>query len=77
MGEVKAKVRRLLLNIISKQKLLLTTPAVMAYAEALRITFISSIIFFIIVNVLILPVKLPWLGKERVAADIEESEDEE
>jgi hypothetical protein len=50
----------------------------MAYSDALRITFISAIGFFFVVNLLVLPVRLPWLGKERVAADIETtSEDEE
>ena len=46
--------------------------AVRAYADALRMTFISAIVFFVVVNILILPVKLPWLGKERVPADLEE-----
>jgi hypothetical protein len=29
-------------------------------------------VFFVIVNILIIPVKLPWLGRERVAADVDE-----
>jgi uncharacterized membrane protein YhfC len=41
----------------------------MAYEAALRVTFISAIVFFVIVNVLILPVKLPRLGWRKVAAD--------
>jgi hypothetical protein len=40
-----------------------------AYADAVRLTFLSAITFFIIVNLLIIPVRLPWLGKDRVPAD--------
>ncbi|RDI78020.1 hypothetical protein Vi05172_g11975 [Venturia inaequalis] len=46
--------------------------AIMAYAAALRLAFISSILYFVIVNVLILPIQLPRLGKGKVAADVEE-----
>ena len=46
----------------------------MAYAAALRITFISAACFFVIVNLLVIPVQLPWLGREKVAADVEEEE---
>ncbi|KAF2671768.1 MFS general substrate transporter [Microthyrium microscopicum] len=46
--------------------------ALMAYSDALRWTFISAIGFFVVVNVLIIPVKLPWLRKDRVAANVEE-----
>jgi hypothetical protein len=34
--------------------------------------FISAIVFFVIVNILIIPVKLPRLGRDKVAADVEE-----
>jgi hypothetical protein len=34
----------------------------------------SSIGFFIVVTLLIGPVRLPWLGKDRVAADITEED---
>jgi hypothetical protein len=51
--------------------------ATRAYADAVRLTFISAIIFFVAVNFLILPVKLPWLGRDRVAADVDEEDDEE
>jgi len=34
-------------------------------------------VFFVIVNILIIPVKLPWLGRDRVAADLDEVDDEE
>jgi hypothetical protein len=47
---------------------------VKAYASALRITFISAVGFFVIVNLLVLPVDLPWLGREKVAADVEDEE---
>jgi hypothetical protein len=47
--------------------------AILAYAAALRLAFMSAILFFIIVNLLILPVKLPRLGKEKVAADVEDN----
>jgi hypothetical protein len=47
--------------------------AILAYAAALRLAFISAILFFIIVNLLIVPVKLPRLGKEKVAADVEDN----
>jgi hypothetical protein len=40
-------------------------------------TFVSAIVFFVVVNILIIPVKLPWLGKERVAADVEDIVEEE
>jgi hypothetical protein len=40
-------------------------------------TFVSAIVFFVIVNILIIPVKLPWLGRDRVAADLDEVDDEE
>lgn len=43
--------------------------AVLAYAAALRITFISAIVVFVIVNLLILPVKLPRLGREKLPAE--------
>jgi hypothetical protein len=48
--------------------------AITAYAAALRLTFISAIVFFVIVNLLILPIKLPRLGREKVPADIGEEE---
>jgi hypothetical protein len=48
--------------------------AVRAYAEAIRLTFVSAIGFFVVVNLLIIPVKLPWLGKDRVAADVDEED---
>ena len=53
------------------------TSAITAYSDALRITFISAIAFFFIVNVLIIPVKLPWLGKERVAADVDGAQNQD
>jgi hypothetical protein len=37
-------------------------------------TFVSAIGFFVVVNILIAPVKLPWLGKDRVAADVVEDD---
>jgi len=49
--------------------------AITAYAAALRLTFISAIVFFVIVNLLILPVKLPHLGRDKVAVDIDDIED--
>jgi hypothetical protein len=45
-----------------------------AYEEALRWTFISAIIFFVIVNAVIWPISLPRLGRDKVAADIDETE---
>ena len=35
-------------------------------------TFLSAIGFFFVVSLLIGPVKLPWLGKDRVPADVVE-----
>lgn len=49
--------------------LLTLSEAIRAYSEALRMTFISAIVFFVIVNILVIPVKLPWLGKTRVPSD--------
>jgi hypothetical protein len=46
--------------------------AIHAYQEALRWTFISAIIFFIIVNLLLWPIKLPRLGHDKVAADVDD-----
>jgi hypothetical protein len=37
----------------------------------------SAIVFFVAVNLLLIPVKLPWLGRQRVAADVDEDEDGE
>ncbi|KAF2423670.1 MFS general substrate transporter, partial [Tothia fuscella] len=37
---------------------------ILAYSAALRIAFMSAILFFVIVNLLILPVKLPGLGRQ-------------
>jgi hypothetical protein len=34
-------------------------------------------VFFVIVNILIIPVKLPWLGRDRVAADVDDEDDEQ
>lgn len=44
----------------------------MAYAAALRLAFMSAILYFIIVNLLVLPIQLPRLGKGKVAADMED-----
>ena len=46
-----------------------------AYESALRWTFISAIIFFLIVNVLVMTIRLPRLGHDKVAADTDENED--
>ncbi|QDS73323.1 hypothetical protein FKW77_006347 [Venturia effusa] len=46
--------------------------AIMAYAAALRLAFVSAIVYFVIVNMLILPIQLPRLGKGKVAADMED-----
>lgn len=47
---------------------------IQAYEAALRWTFVSAIAFFIIVNVLIIPLKLPRLGYDRVAANTEDED---
>ena len=39
---------------------------------ALRAAFISAIVFFVIVNLLIMPIKLPRLGEAEVVAEFEE-----
>lgn len=44
----------------------------MAYAAALRLAFMSAIVYFVIVNILVMPIQLPRLGKGKVAADIED-----
>jgi hypothetical protein len=46
--------------------------AVNAYAAAVRLTFVSALVFFVVVNLLIAPVRLPLLGRDRVSADIDE-----
>ncbi|TID25772.1 MFS general substrate transporter [Venturia nashicola] len=46
--------------------------AIMAYAAALRLAFMSAILYFVIVNMLVLPIQLPRLGKGKVAADMED-----
>ena len=51
--------------------------AIAAYKASLRIAFISAALFYIIVNVLIGPVKLPNLRKEKVAANISEQSESE
>ena len=45
-----------------------------AYAEALRIAFIGAVVFYLISNALLLPVKLPNLRKEKVTANTETDE---
>jgi len=45
-----------------------------AYAEALRAAFIGAVVFYLIANALLLPVKLPNLRKEKVAANTETDE---
>jgi len=42
-----------------------------AYEAALRITFISTIVLFVIVNLLLIPVKLPKLGRRRSVAGVD------
>jgi hypothetical protein len=48
--------------------------AINAYAAAVRLTFVSALVFFIVVNLLIAPVRLPLLGRDRVEADVNEPE---
>jgi hypothetical protein len=43
--------------------------AVAAYSAALKLTFVSGLAFFVVVNLLILPVKLPRLGGRSVIAE--------
>jgi len=45
-----------------------------AYAKALRLAFIGAVVFYLISNTLLLPVKLPNLRKEKVAANTETDE---
>ena len=46
--------------------------AVAAYSAALKLTFISGLAFFVIVNLLVLPVKLPRLGRQKAIAEEED-----
>lgn len=43
-----------------------------AYEAALKWTFVSAILFFLVVNILVIPLKIPRLGYEKVAADTED-----
>jgi hypothetical protein len=45
-----------------------------AYEAALKWTFVSAILFFLIVNILVIPLKLPRLGHDKVAADTEDED---
>jgi hypothetical protein len=46
--------------------------AIAAYASALKLTFVAGLVFFIIVAFLIIPVKLPRLGKQKDTAEEDE-----
>lgn len=55
-----------------RPSLLTTVPVIQAYQSALQWTFISAIASFVVVNLLVAPIKLPRLGYDKVAADIED-----
>jgi len=56
---------------------MLISLAIAAYKASLRIAFISAALFYIIVNALIIPIKLPNLRKEKVAANTSEPSENE
>jgi fucose permease len=59
--------------IISTQPPRLTFTVIDAYARSLKVTFISAIAVFVIVNALVLPIKLPNLKRKRQSEEEEQN----
>ena len=56
------------------EKITNESTVIQAYGAALRWTFISAIVFFAIVNILVITLRLPRLGYDKVAADTEDDD---